>query len=429
MRVRKPLALVLLLVVVVGGAIFVATKVLGPPSLTPAQVAARAAAARARRLEATQRKDAHQALGLVAATLPTTPGALEPVAPDTLFRTPLPAHQVVGFVPYWTLPQVTSADFTNSTVLSYYGVSVSGNGSLLMTGPEWGNAAATLASSAFRSFVVDAHAAQTRVLLTLASADDAAIAGLVRDPAATSARVATALSALVKQHGLDGVDIDIEGDKQADRAGFVRFVGDLATALRAADPGGELLLDTYAGSAGNPKDFFDVKRLARYVDEIFVEGYDMNTPQRASATAPLVTTNLGYSETQTLMQYEAVVSPQKLILGMPFYGYDFTTITQVPGARLTAAARVAVTFSAVTGVGRTAYWDPVAESPYTRFSLDGKSHETYYDDPTSIALKTALASQFHLLGVGAWAFGMEGADPAMLAALSGDSPVVKLPGA
>ncbi|HVB04651.1 MAG TPA: glycosyl hydrolase family 18 protein [Acidimicrobiales bacterium] len=390
--------------------------------LTPAEIAAQ----RERRLLAAERRDAQRALALVAATLPTRPGAPEPPIPGTLFVRPLASHQVVGFVPYWTLPELTPADDADATVLCFYGVSVTASGSLDQSGPEWGNAAAALASPAFDAFVQAAHAAGTRVLLTLASADDKVIAGLTADPAATAAKVAPALEAIVRAHGLDGVNLDVEGSRAGDREGYVAFARALTRALRAADPGGELMLDTYAGSAGN-RDFFDVRRLAPLVDSLFVEGYDMQAAHLAAATAPLATNSLGYSEAQSLIQYTHIVPARELILGLPFYGYDFTTRTLGSKARLAAASPVAVTYHAVLGVGRPAGWDPVAATPYASFKEGAVNHETFYDDPLSLAAKSALAAEFHLLGVGAWAFGMEGGDAAMLAALTGDATATKLP--
>jgi hypothetical protein len=42
-----------------------------------------------------------------------------------------------------------------------------------------------------------------------------------------------------------------------------------------------------------------------------------------------------------------------------------------------------------------------------------------------LALKAQLANWFHIAGVGVWALGMDGNNPAMLAALLGNAPVVK----
>ena len=48
-----------------------------------------------------------------------------------------------------------------------------------------------------------------------------------------------------------------------------------------------------------------------------------------------------------------------------------------------------------------------------------------FDDPTSLALKAQLANSYHIAGVGIWALGMDGNNPAMLAALLGNAPAAK----
>ena len=52
-------------------------------------------------------------------------------------------------------------------------------------------------------------------------------------------------------------------------------------------------------------------------------------------------------------------------------------------------------------------------------------HETFFDDPTSLALKAQLANWFHIAGVGIWALGMDGNNPADLPTLLGNAPAAK----
>ena len=79
----------------------------------------------------------------------------------------------------------------------------------------------------------------------------------------------------------------------------------------------------------------------------------------------------------------------------------------------------------IAASGHPTYWDPVTQTAWTSY-LDGTQwHETYFDDPTSLALKAELASLFHIAGVGIWALGMDGNDPAMIAALLGNAPAAK----
>ena len=95
--------------------------------------------------------------------------------------------------------------------------------------------------------------------------------------------------------------------------------------------------------------------------------------------------------------------------------------------RTTTGPPVGVTYASIVAAGRPPKWDPVTETAFTVFRRAGKWHQTWFDDPVSVALKTALAAQFACAGVGVWELGMSGGDPAITAALLGGSPAVKLP--
>ena len=106
-------------------------------------------------------------------------------------------------------------------------------------------------------------------------------------------------------------------------------------------------------------------------------------------------------------------------------------MTSRPRADFDGAATIgpplAVTYADIVSVGHPPKWDPVTETPWTVFRRDRTWHQTWFDDPVSIALKTALAAQFRCAGVGVWELGMSGGDPKITAALLGGSPPVKLP--
>ena len=185
---------------------------------------------------------------------------------------------------------------------------------------------------------------------------------------------------------------------------------------------GMIVLNCYPQSAGSSTDFFDVARLAPLVDQVFIMDYDMDQYANSSANAPLANGDLGLSDVQSLIQYRRVVPAAKLILGVPFYGLDFTTVTGAPGSLTLTESPSVETYSTIAAAGRTALWDPASQTAWTRFRVGATWHETWYDDPVSIALKRALAAEFHLAGVGVWALGFEGDATAMLAALDGGSP-------
>jgi hypothetical protein len=179
---------------------------------------------------------------------------------------------------------------------------------------------------------------------------------------------------------------------------------------------------TYASAAADSAGFYDVAALAPALDGFFVMAYDMNDRVTPSATAPL--TGGGFNDTQALQQFTAVMPPQKVILGVPFYGYDWPTTDGTRSAQSTGGERP-LSSGVITASGHPTYWDPSTQTAWTAYQAGTQWHETFFDNPTSLALKAQLANSFHIGGLGIWALGMDGNDPAMLAALLGNAPAAK----
>jgi hypothetical protein len=412
------------LVVLLGVALVaaVASGVFRPagPRLTPSQIAEQKAIRATKRLLAQEASAARAADALVAVKIPrlSSRPVAAPTVPAKLFTAPLAPDEVLGFVPYWEAPDLSTADLADTSVIALYGVEVARDGRFVQTGPGW----AFYATTGYGTLTAAAHTAGDRVLFTIATTDPGVIDNLAHHPGPTSARLAAAMAQAVASGGLDGVDIDIEGTSHADRAGFVRFIADFVAALRHDGMDKTVVLNCYPESAGSSTDFFDVAKLAPLVDQVFIMDYAMEQYANSTANAPLTNGDLGLSDVQSLIQYRKVVPASKLILGIPFYGVDFTTMTGAPGSLTLTESPAVETYETIAAGGRTPLWDPGSQTVWTRFRVGTTWHETWYDDPVSVAIKRALAAEFHLGGVGVWALGFEGDATAMLRALDGGSP-------
>ncbi|HLN05510.1 MAG TPA: glycosyl hydrolase family 18 protein, partial [Acidimicrobiales bacterium] len=259
---------------------------------------------------------------------------------------------------------------------------------------------------------------------TIFSESVSVLHSVAASPSTAGHRMAEDASALLSAGGFDGVDLDLEGTSTADRGGFVRFVASFSSALKSLSPKWSIMLNTYPTSAFDPLGYFDIKALMPHVDQLFVMAYDMQDPDSPSATAPL--TNASLNDAMTLAEYASVIPARRIVLGIPLYGYDFPATSKFDGA-YTTGPPLAVTYAEIVAAGRPPRWDPVTETPWTVFLRDGKWHQTWFDDPVSIALKSALATEFDCAGVGVWELGMSGGSAAITAALLGGRPPVKLP--
>ena len=232
---------------------------------------------------------------------------------------PVQSHEVFGYAPYWTLPQSSGFDVKNLTTLAYFSVDANADGTLDQSGPGWNG----YQSQDLVNLVTRAHAAGDRVVLTVTCFDQHTLDQITSDPNAPG-RLATSLVAAVQAKSLDGVNFDFEGEGSADRVGLTRLIAEVSGALHAANPHWQVSMATYASSAGDPGGFTDVAAVAPAVDAFFVMAYDMNSRTQPSATSPLF--GPSFSDTMALEQYLKVVPASKIILGLPYYGYDWPTV-------------------------------------------------------------------------------------------------------
>jgi hypothetical protein len=355
---------------------------------------------------------AHPSADLPAATAPPAP------APPSLAGSPpLQSHEIFGYAPYWTLPQSSGFDVQDLTTLAYFSVGVNGDGTLQESGAGWNG----YESQDLANLVTRSHASGDRVVLTVTDFSQASLNAITSSPTA-AATLSAALFAAVSAKNLDGVNFDFEGQGSADRNGLTTLITQVSNALHAANPHWQVTMATYASAAADGAGFYNVAALAPALDGFFVMAYDMNSQTSPSATSPLV--GGGYNDTEALQQFTAVVPPQKVILGVPYYGYDWPTTTGVSGAAATGGESP-LSDSVIAASGHPTYWDPTTQTAWTSYQVGTQWHETYFDDPTSLALKAQLADSFHIAGLGIWALGMDGNNPAMLAALLGNAPAAK----
>jgi spore germination protein YaaH len=347
---------------------------------------------------------------LAPATVPPAPAPTAvAVAP------PLAPHEVFGFAPYWSLDQSAGFDVTAFSTLAYFSVGINANGTLNETGPGWNG----YESQALSTLITRAHGAGKRVVLTVNDFDQGSLNALTSNPVA-ALTLSKALVGAIMAKNFDGVNLDLEGEGSADQAGLTALVTTVSNVLHFVDPHWQVTMDTYASAAAGPTGFYNIPALANAVDAFFVMQYSPNLSAPAQATSAL--TSSLFSDVTTVAEYAAAVTPGKVILGTPFFGDDWPTSDNTLTA--TATGPATTQFDSQIESGHPIYWDPVTNSAWTAYEVGAQWHEAFFDDPTSLYQIARLATGSGLRGVGAWALGMEGTDPAMLSALNGVAPVI-----
>lgn len=223
------------------------------------------------------------------------------------------------------------------------------------------------------------------------------------------------LVSLASSAGMDGINLDFEGLWHGDRDTFALFVRRMSAACRAA--GLELTLAT---PPLNQENAYDLAALADTTDGLFLMGYDFHWQggPEAGPVAPLTGwTFYGNLQMAIARYFSEIGDMDKVLLGVPYYGYQWPTYADTVRSRTTGAGE-AVAYRDAPGFAQAhGYrWNGEGQSPWYAFN-DGGWRQCWYDDDTSLALKYREVHEHDMLGTGMWALGYDGSRSELWAAL------------
>jgi hypothetical protein len=331
--------------------------------------------------------------------------------------------EVMGFAPYWSLSQENGWDYNVLSTINYFGLTLAFDGSWITNGGGYTG----FSSQNLVDMINRAHAAGDRVLLSVEASGQAPLNDVVTYPPSTTAALANIMTALGAK-AFDGVNIDFEGYTSSTypniQTGLTNFMSALSSQVKTRWPQDMVAIDTYSGAASWDFGLMKIDALAPYVDAMFIMAYDMsfsNMGGRAGPNAPL--NGWTYNDTLSVTQYLTKAPASKIVLGIPWYGYKFTTLDNTPYSP--SPGSVADTYAQARSDSACAhpayYWDSTAQSVwavwYSRRSGDpcganlGKWQELYYDDVRSLGVKYDLVNSSGIRGMGIWALGYDGGAP------------------
>lgn len=223
------------------------------------------------------------------------------------------------------------------------------------------------------------------------------ISAVVNNPEAKE-RLFLQLAQVMEQKGYRGLDIDFEYIKAEDRDAFTAFVAEAAERMNARGYQVSVALapKTSADQQGLLYEGKDYRALGEAANHVLLMTYEWGYkygPNMAVAPLNMVRRVLDYAVTEII--------PEKIMLGIPNYGYDWP----LPFER---GVTEAVTIGNVEAVqiairnGAQIQFDPVAASPYFQYWTGGIQHEVWFEDVRSLREKFALITEYGLRGCGYW---------------------------
>ena len=228
---------------------------------------------------------------------------------------------------------------------------------------------------------------------------DPKIAHAVLTHAPATKRALQGMLQVVKANRYSGINLDFESVPHKDRAAYTAFVAALAKEMTVA--GYLTVVSVPAELKDDPNDSwigaFDFKEIGKSADIIQLMTYDENGPW--GPPGPVA----GKDWTELCVQFAVSVIPStKISMGLPIYGYDWN-LTKGTGVQIAWKDIPAL----ISRTGVIPQWDATSSSPYFNYTQNGSNHVVWYEDSTSIPLKSAFAVSYNLAGVSVFALGFD----------------------
>lgn len=306
---------------------------------------------------------------------------------------PVTKPVVIGFLPYWLLNKATKDYSQYFTKLSYFSLTIASDGTIKKLNnprelePGW-NALNTLDLK---------NATELTVFASSFSKD------------MDAASLAAQLKPIMTDHGFTALNLDIEDVSPASPAAqfeFSSFVKNLKQNIVCP-----LSLDVSPTDLIKPR-LINVSQIAPYVDNIILMTYDYHY-SGSLVTGPVAPVG-GFGKTaeydvETAIKIALNTLPkEKIILGVPLYGYEWETLSPdaraavLPGSGQVASNQRVATISAI--------FDPDAQENHAVYFDDTTQtyHQIFFPTDQSVQAKINLAKKYELGGLAFWAVGYDG---------------------
>lgn len=208
---------------------------------------------------------------------------------------------------------------------------------------------------------------------------------------------------IMQLKGYRGLDVDFEYLGAENRELYVRF---LEKAAQRVKPLGYSLSVAVAPKISGEQrgvlyEGHDYQGIGKIVDFMFIMTYEWGwSGGKPMAVAPL-------NQVRRVISYAVSVVPrEKIMMGIPLYGYDWT-LPYTPGKWAKSispqrALELARTYKV------SIQYDTGDQAPWFRYHDEkGSEHEVWFEDARSIAAKFNLVKEFKLRGFYYWVLGHE----------------------
>ncbi|HEV2298176.1 MAG TPA: glycosyltransferase [Candidatus Acidoferrales bacterium] len=213
-------------------------------------------------------------------------------------------------------------------------------------------------------------------------------------------RLGTSLVNYAQEHKDAGIAVDFEEVPDTSQKNFNAFIRELGVALHAANL--KLMVALPAADWT-----YDYKTLAQDSDAIILMNYDFHWPQ--SAPGSIVSQDWYLKNLRNILK---IVPPQKIVMGIANYAYDWPSATkQVPHPVADALSFQSACVRALES-DATIQFDPASLSPFYNYEDENNNvHNVWMLDALTAYNELRAAERADVRGTVLWRFGTE--DPSI----------------
>jgi len=330
------------------------------------------------------------------------PGSSTPPAPAQQQADPA-KKIIIGYyenpwpgTPEWTGSFPTLENYHDEmTGIAPYWYTVQGNGSLT--------------SKESQQVINFAKEKQVKLYALITNKHDESDA-ILRNPQIRSAAISNIVK-MVQEKQVDGINIDFELLDPEHKEGLSAFMAELYPQMKKLNKTVIISVFPKVNIASDVTAAYDYAALAKNSDYLQVMVYD----QHWATATPGPVASIGWVEENIKVAIQQAGSAQKVIMGLPAYGYDW------PDKQRTKAETVTYTqaVNRAEKVGAKIQWDDNAKVPYFKYD----THEVWFENAESAKHKLGLVKTHNLAGIAIWRLGQE--DPKLWDAIAEMVKLVK----
>lgn len=227
---------------------------------------------------------------------------------------------------------------------------------------------------------------------------------VLNNPAARS-RAVKNITDLVEREGYAGASIDFQLLEPRSRDGMTAFMKELYGQLR---PKGKIVTVNVIPFLQEESEHepYDYAALARNSHRIILMTYD----RHGMTSKPGPVAPMDWVEKVARFAARQAGNPDKVILGLAAYGYDWPVGTGQPATTMPMKRIGENVLKARAGEERARIQRERDQTAHYSYTKGGVRHEVWFEDDRSIVPKIQLAKRLGLHGVAIWRVGYEDRD-------------------